>query len=152
MMNLFEQIVWKCRIASSSKRDKGYRFECLMLSFFSKTYPLYEREFSNTWLWNEFPLKRNFIASKKDLDVDLTFYTKRVDCLVVQYKCYKKYAAIDKLKLDSLLSTSNRSFYNIQETGREVNFVYCLDRRLPKLLQSGGMDRRIKSYLGVEAK
>jgi predicted helicase len=149
MMNLFEQIVWKCRNISFSKRDKGYHLERLILSFF-KPYPLYEGEFSKVWPWNESPLKRGFGAGKKDLSSDLAIYTKCGDCLTVQHRCYKKYATIDKPKVDSLLSISNRSLCSILEIGRKVNFAYRLDRYHIKRSQSGNLDRHAESCPGVE--
>ncbi|MDR1503616.1 MAG: hypothetical protein LBT43_14315 [Prevotella sp.] len=116
--------------------------EWLMLSSFN-AYLSYKKKFGNIWILNEFPLTRDFDASKKNLGVD---------CLVFQYKCYKKYVASDKHKADNLLSILNRYFDDIKKTGRKTNFAYCLDRHLPKEPQSGDMDRRAKSYHGVEAK
>jgi predicted helicase len=151
MMNLFGQIVRKCRDISFSKRDKGYHLERLILSCF-KTYPLYEGEFSTAWLWNEPLLKRDFGIDKKDLSSDLAIYTKCGDCLVIQYRCYKKYATIDKPNVDSLLSTSTISLYDILETGRKVNFAYRLNKYHLKRFQSENPDRRTELCSGVEIK
>jgi predicted helicase len=40
----------------------------------------------------------------------------------LQCKCYKEDAIIDKPKLDTFLSTSGKTFYDISEIGKEVNF------------------------------
>jgi predicted helicase len=117
MMNLPEPIVWKYVIHHFSNETRGIVWNGLMLSFFN-AYLLYKKEFGNTWLWNEFPLTRDFDASKKNLGTDLTAYTKRVDCLAFQYKCYKKYTS-DKLNVDNFLSILNRFFDDILKTGEK---------------------------------
>jgi predicted helicase len=124
-MSLFENILQKYRDTSFSERDKGYRFERLMQSFL-KTYPLYGNEFTDVWLWKEFPSNKDFGAGEKDLGVDLVAHTKYGDYWAVQCKCYQEDAAIDKPKVDTFLSTSGKSFYDTREAGKKVNFAYRL--------------------------
>jgi predicted helicase len=124
-MSSFENIIQKYRDTSFSERDKGYRFERLMQSFL-KTYPLYGSEFTDVWLWKEFPSNKDFGAGEKDLGVDLVTRTKYGDYWAVQCKCYQEDAAIDKPKVDTFLSTSGKSFYDTREAGKKVNFAYRL--------------------------
>jgi predicted helicase len=48
------------------------------------------------------------------------------DYWAVQCKCYQEDAAIDKPKGDTFLSTSGKSFNDIREAGKKVNFAYHL--------------------------
>jgi len=121
-MTPFEQVLQKYRDTSVSERHKGYRFERLMQSFL-KTYPIYEGEFTDIWLWDEFPSRTDFGAGDKDLGIDLVAKTKNGDYWAVQCKCYQENASIDKPKVDTFLSTSGKSFYDTQQAGKKVNFA-----------------------------
>ncbi|WP_461256464.1 restriction endonuclease [Treponema sp. R80B11-R83G3] len=121
----FEQIIQEFRDKSFSERDKGYRFERLIQSFL-KTMPEYSDLFSNIWLWNEFPSRGDFGSGDKDLGIDIVAKTKYGDYWAVQCKCYQEDMAIDKPKLDTFLSTSGKTFYDISEAGKKVNFAYRL--------------------------
>ena len=78
-MTSFEQVLQKYRDTSISERHKGYRFERLMQSFL-KTYPIYEGEFSDIWLWDEFPSSADFGVGDKDLGIDLVAKTRTKGC------------------------------------------------------------------------
>ena len=121
-MTPFEQILQKYRDTSASERHKGYRFERLMQSFL-KTYHVYEGEFSDIWLWDEFPSRADFGVGNKDLGIDLVAKTKNGGYWAIQCKCYQENASIDKPKVDTFLSTSGKSFYDTQQAGKKVNFA-----------------------------
>ena len=121
----FDQVLQKYRDISISERDKGYRFERLMLSFL-KTFPLYADQFAEVWLWNEFPSRGDFGAGDKDLGVDIVARTKGGDYWAVQCKCYREDTAIDKPKVDTFLAASGKSFFDAFESGKKVNFTYRL--------------------------
>jgi len=102
-------VLTKYRDYSFSEHDKGTRFERLMQAWL-RTDPLYKDRFSDVWLWNEFPGRKDF--GGKDTGIDLVAKTHEGDWWAVQCKCYAESASIDKPAVDSFLSTSGRSFEN----------------------------------------
>ena len=121
----FDQILQKYRDISYSERDKGYRFEKLMQSYL-KTDPYYAGQFDTVWLWSDFPSRADFGVGDKDLGIDLVARTATGDYWAIQCKCYKEDASIDKPMVDTFLSTSGKSFYDVHEAGKKVSFVYRL--------------------------
>lgn len=51
-------ILDEIRENSASERDKGDKFERLMLAFF-KNDPIFKDRFSNVWLWMDWPRRGN---------------------------------------------------------------------------------------------
>lgn len=92
-MATFSEIIDKYRKKSFSEKDKGTRFEMLMQRFM-QTYPPYLGKFSDVWLWNEFPARKDF--GGKDLGIDLVAKTVDGEYWAVQCKCYAESARIDK--------------------------------------------------------
>ncbi|MDR0568083.1 MAG: DEAD/DEAH box helicase family protein [Spirochaetaceae bacterium] len=121
----FGRILQKYRDISFSERDKGYRFEYLIRSFL-KIYPVYRGELEQVWLWSEFPAHKDFGSGDKDLGIDLVAKTRYGEYWAIQCKCYQEDAVIDKPKVDTFLSTSGKSFFDTQEIGKKVNFVFRL--------------------------
>lgn len=107
----FKEILTKYRTISFSERDKGDRFERLMQAFL-KTYPLYANQFAHVWLWNEFPSKDDL--GTFDTGIDLVAVTHDGDYWAIQCKCYNENTSIEKASVDSFLSTSSRSFRNLE--------------------------------------
>ncbi|MDR2741205.1 MAG: restriction endonuclease [Treponema sp.] len=122
-MTAFDTLLQKYRDISFSERDKGYRFERLM-QIFLKTYRHYDNEFRDVWLWPEFPSRKDF--SGKDTGIDLVIRTKFGGYWAVQCKCYKADARIDKPAVDTFLSTSGKTFFDVDEPGKKVSFEYRL--------------------------
>jgi predicted helicase len=118
-MSPFENITQKYRDISFSERDKGYRFEKLMREYL-KSDPLYAAQWSNVWLWSEFPSRHDF--SGKDTGIDLVVRTVYGDYWAVQCKCLKEDTRIDKPIVDTFLSTSGKSFYDVIEPGKKARF------------------------------
>jgi predicted helicase len=118
-MDSFESIIQKYRDTSFSERDKGYRFEKLMREYL-KSDPLYAAHWSNVWLWPDFPSRQDF--SGKDTGIDLVARTVYGDYWAVQCKCFKEDARIDKPMVDTFLSTSGKSFYDVNEPDKKVRF------------------------------
>lgn len=116
-MATFNEIIDKYRKKSFSERDKGTRFEMLMQRFM-QTYPPYLGKFSDVWLWNEFPSRRDF--GGKDLGIDLVAKTVDGEYWAVQCKCYAESAKIDKPAVDSFLATSSKGF--VDELGQSKFF------------------------------
>ncbi|AEF85129.1 endonuclease and methylase LlaGI [Treponema primitia ZAS-2] len=118
-MNPFETVIQKYRDTAFSERDKGYRFEKLMQEYL-KSDPLYAAQWSNVWLWGDFPSRNDF--SGKDTGIDLVARTIHGDYWAIQCKCFKEDTRINKPMVDTFLSTSGKSFYDVLEPGKKVRF------------------------------
>jgi len=105
----FHSIIKDYRDKSFSERDKGDRFERLMQAYL-QTDPIYSNRFSEVWLWNEFPFKKDF--GGKDTGIDLIAKTINNEYWAIQCKCYKENTKITKSDVDTFLSTSSKVFYN----------------------------------------
>lgn len=103
----FQQVLNKYREESFSERDKGTRFETL-IKYYLKTDPMYSNEFSEIWLWSEFPFRDQF--GGKDTGIDLVAKESEGGYTAIQCKCYRETARIDKPEVDTFLSTSGKSF------------------------------------------
>ena len=103
----FQQVLNKYREECFSERDKGTRFETLM-KYYLKTDPMYSNEFSEIWLWSEFPFRSQF--GGKDIGIDLVAKEVEGGYTAIQCKCYRETARIDKPEVDTFLSTSGKSF------------------------------------------
>ena len=64
----FHQVLEKYRSIAFSEKDKGHRFERLMQGYL-RTEPLYADQFSDVWLWSEFPHKQDFRVSDTGIDL-----------------------------------------------------------------------------------
>lgn len=120
-MKTFDQILEKYRKIAFSERDKGTRFEKLMVAFM-KTYATYRGMFSDVWIWNDFPFRRDF--GGKDTGIDLVARTNEGDYWAIQCKCYQASSTIDKAEVDTFISTSSKTFRN--EQGITVKFTQRL--------------------------
>ena len=117
----FARILDKYREESLSERDKGNKFELLMLRYL-KTDPVYASTLANVWLWNEFFAKDEF--GGKDVGIDLVAETFGGNFWAIQCKCYRADAKIDKPAVDTFLSTSGKTFRDRE--GKKVRFAYRL--------------------------
>ncbi len=80
----FLAILTDIREAAISERDKGDRFEKLMVSYF-QTDPVYKDRFSEVWLWMDWPF-RNGLA---DTGIDLVARERESGrYCAIQCKCY----------------------------------------------------------------
>jgi len=107
----FQNVLEKYRKLSFSERDKGNRFERLMLAYL-QTDPKYAFKFKKVWLWNDFTGRADLGGS--DTGIDLVALTHEGDYWAIQCKCYQEDSTIDKPAVDSFLSTSSREFKNEQ--------------------------------------
>lgn len=117
----FQQVLNKYREECFSERDKGSRFETLM-KYYLKTDPMYSNEFSEIWLWSEFPFRSQF--GGKDIGIDLVAKELEGGYTAIQCKCYRETARIDKPEVDTFLSTSGKSFED--EEGEMCAFTHRL--------------------------
>lgn len=108
-----QKILEKYKNQSSSKRDKGERFERLMQAYL-KTDPKYANHFKAVWLWNEFPYRESL--SSTDAGIDIVALTDDGEYWAVQCKFFKEDSYIQKADVDSFLTTSSRSFKDENNT------------------------------------
>lgn len=121
MPTSFTKILDKYRKISFSERDKGERFERLMKAYLL-TDPKYANQFAKVWMWNEFPAKKDLGGT--DTGIDLVALTVDGDFWAIQCKCYAEDTVIDKKSVDTFLSTSSRSFKNLNL--QTTHFSQCL--------------------------
>lgn len=117
----FTRILDKYRAESASEREKGNKFELLMLRYL-QTDPVFATSLSNVWLWNDFFAKDQF--GGKDVGIDLVAETIGGNYWAIQCKCYKANATIDKPAVDTFLATSGKTFKD--KDGNKVHFAYRL--------------------------
>lgn len=117
----FTRILDKYRDESVSQRDKGNKFELLMLRYL-KTDPIYASTLSEVWLWDDFFAKDQF--GGKDVGIDLVAETTGGSFWAIQCKCYKADAKIDKPAVDTFLATSGKTFKD--KDGNKVHFAFRL--------------------------
>ena len=117
----FQKILSDFRKYSFSEHDKGHRFERLMQAYL-KTDPMYANSFTEVWLWNDFPFKKDF--GGRDTGIDLVARNVYGDYWAIQCKCYEATTTIDKAEVDSFLSTSSRQFTD--HNYRTVGFAHRL--------------------------
>lgn len=117
----FQTVLEKYRKLSFSERDKGDRFERLMQAYLLSE-PQYSGKFSNVWMWNDFPGRKDF--GGKDVGIDLVAKTKEGDYWAIQCKCFQETSSIDKKAVDSFLSTSSRTF--IDDNLQTIGFAHRL--------------------------
>lgn len=89
-----------------------------------QTDPRYADLFTNVWLWNDFPARRDF--GGKDTGIDLVARTTAGDYWAIQCKCFQENTTIDKPAVDSFLSTSSRQFKDDFQNFKTVGFAHRL--------------------------
>ncbi|WP_218221866.1 type ISP restriction/modification enzyme [Nesterenkonia sp. Act20] len=88
-----------------NERDKGSKFERLMKSYLT-TDPVYGSEFSNVWLWNEYPGRNG----RTDIGVDLVAKNAATgELTAIQCKFLDPQSTVSKPDIDSFLAASSRS-------------------------------------------
>ncbi|MCQ4035054.1 DEAD/DEAH box helicase [Kaistella montana] len=118
----FKTVLEKYRKISFSQRDKGERFERLIKAYLL-TDPKYSNLFKKVWMWNEFPSKADLGST--DTGIDLVALTNDGDYWAIQCKCFAESTVIDKKSVDTFLSTSSRTFKDV-ETLKTMHFAQRL--------------------------
>ena len=101
LQDLLESI----RSSATSEKDKGDKFERLMLAYF-RAEPAYKRQFENVWLWSDWPDNKG----KPDTGIDLV--AKNSDgsgYTAIQCKNYAPTTTLDKHDIDSFFTASGKS-------------------------------------------
>jgi len=98
-------VLEEIRQNSTSERDKGDKFEKLMVSFF-KNDPIYRDRFSTVWLWMDWPRRGN----NPDTGIDLVAEEKDTGgYCAIQCKFYASDITLEKHHIDSFFTASGTS-------------------------------------------
>ena len=93
------------RKTSGSEKEKGDKFEKLMLMFF-KTEPTYKSQFKNVWMWSNWPGNKGLPDTGIDLvaeNIDEGGFT------AIQCKNYAPTTILDKADIDSFFTESGKA-------------------------------------------
>lgn len=98
--SLLEEI----RQSSTSEKDKGDKFEKLMLAFF-RTEPTYKAQFKNVWLWSDWP------GNKRLPDTGIDLVAENIDggYTAIQCKNYAPTTTLEKSDIDSFFTESGKA-------------------------------------------
>src|SRR5437016_5596145 len=92
------------RASATSEAEKGSRLERLVKAYL-RTDPVYAEQFSDVWLWKEWPGR----GGKHDTGIDLVAQNRVTDGLVaIQCKFFAPTSTIQKPDIDSFLSASGK--------------------------------------------
>ena len=99
-------ILEQFRAEARSARDLGDKFERL-IAVYLKTDPVYADQFSDVWLWLEWPYREN----QPDTGIDLVArYRLSGEFCAIQCKFYEPTHAIQRADIDSFFTASGREF------------------------------------------
>ena len=102
------QVLEELRGAATSEADKGSRLERLMLSYL-RTDPVYAEQFSDVWLWKDWPGREG----KHDTGIDLVAVDRLTGANVaIQCKFYAPSSTVGKGDIDSFLSASGKEGFS----------------------------------------
>jgi len=97
-------VLEELRESATSEADKGSKLERLIAAYL-KTDPMYADQFSDVWLWQEWPGR----GGKHDTGIDLVAVDKRTGGNVaIQCKFFGSHSTVDKGAIDSFLSASGK--------------------------------------------
>ncbi len=99
-----DRLLDEIRSSSTSEKDKGDKFEKLMLMYF-KTDPTYKAQFKKVWLWNEWPDNKG----RPDTGIDLVAQNTDDDgYTAIQCKNYAPHTTLQKEDIDSFFTESGK--------------------------------------------
>ncbi|MGY1883973.1 DEAD/DEAH box helicase [Blastococcus sp. SYSU DS0753] len=103
-MTTLEDILGQLYASATDERDKGDKFERLMLQFFKTDLQWFER-FSDVWMWMDWPGRNG----RPDTGIDLVATDAATgDTVAIQCKFYDPATTIYKQHIDSFLSASGK--------------------------------------------
>lgn len=99
------QILGELAAAATDNRDKGDKFERLILAYLT-TDPLYVARFSDVWMWNDWPDRKG----KVDTGIDLVAKERDSgDLVAIQCKFYAPTYLLQKGDIDSFFTASGKA-------------------------------------------
>jgi predicted helicase len=99
-----EQLLSDLRSSAATEREKGDKFERLMLAFF-RTEPTYLSQFSKVWLWRDWPENMGL----PDTGIDLVAKNRDSGYTAIQCKNYSPTTTLDKSDIDSFFTESGKA-------------------------------------------
>ena len=118
-MQSFYELLTSIEQSSSDERDKGTRFENLVLDFLQND-PTYNNDFTKVQTYADWAQEHtNLVPNKKDIGIDLVATNLCLDnepqtYTAIQCKFYAKDAKVPKKEIDSFIAASDKEFF----TGR----------------------------------
>jgi predicted helicase len=107
MTTTIHTILEEFRQAAIHNRDLGDMFERLIAKYLV-TDPLYKEQFSNVWLWQEFPKRGN----KPDTGIDLVAEDRNTgEYCAIQCKFYDPSITLQKADIDSFFTASGKTLF-----------------------------------------
>lgn len=104
MPTTIHDILDELRASALDERDKGDKFERLMQGYF-RTDPEWTLQFSDVWLWSEWPGR----SGKPDTGIDLVAKSRDSDELTaIQCKFYAPHHTVQKADIDSFFTASGK--------------------------------------------
>ncbi|MEU6024356.1 DEAD/DEAH box helicase [Micromonospora sp. NPDC047134] len=98
-------VIRAIRESSPSNRDRGSRFEELMLRYLS-TDPQWTEQFSRVWMWADWP---GAAADKRDTGIDLVAQDRETGGFcAIQCKFYEPQHTVEKRDIDSFFTASGK--------------------------------------------
>ncbi|MGN0029309.1 MAG: DEAD/DEAH box helicase family protein, partial [Marinilabiliaceae bacterium] len=108
------------RKASMTQRDKGVRFEKLMVRWLLAD-PVYSQYFDRTWLWADFAAEAGIDA--RDMGIDIVARSRKTGGLTaVQCKFYDEESLLKKEDVDSFISASAHEYHPTGEGWKTFTF------------------------------
>lgn len=101
-MTPVETLLEELRSIAKDERDKGDRFEELMLHAF-RTDRTFQQQFTNVWKWMDWPGR-----SGADIGVDLVATDAEGRLVAIQCKCYSPNTTLTKEEIDSFVALSGQ--------------------------------------------
>jgi len=103
-MSTLEDVLDQLYYSATDERDKGDKFERLMLQFF-KTDLFWTDRFSDVWMWMDWPERHG----RKDMGIDLVAKDRVTgEAVAIQCKFFDPGATLYKQHIDSFLSESGK--------------------------------------------
>ncbi|NEA55583.1 DEAD/DEAH box helicase [Streptomyces sp. SID13666] len=104
-MTTVHDVLKVIRTTSKDNHERGTRFERLMVKFL-RTDPQWNEQFSQVWLWADWP---GTAANKKDTGIDLVAQDRETGGLcAIQCKFYEPMHTVQKPDIDSFLAASGK--------------------------------------------
>ncbi|MFD9781741.1 DEAD/DEAH box helicase [[Kitasatospora] papulosa] len=104
-MTTVHDVLKAIRETSKDNHERGTRFERLMVKFL-RTDPQWNEQFSQVWLWADWP---GAAANKKDTGIDLVAQDRETGGFcAIQCKFYEPTHTVQKPDIDSFLATSGK--------------------------------------------
>src|SRR3954449_3404165 len=101
-------VLEELRTSALSEADKGSKFERLMRAFLRRD-PVYADQFSDVWLWGEWPGNQG----KHDTGIDLVAKDRLTGGMTaIQCKFFAPSTTVSKQMIDSFLSASGTNAFS----------------------------------------